>query len=83
MLQPAGWKPAEEDDNSSDPAYEVEHVLDSRGSGRGEEVLVEWEGYLDDQATWEPLSNLTNCKGLLRASRACPTGQRRLDHRAT
>ncbi|KAL8443862.1 hypothetical protein Emag_005764 [Eimeria magna] len=61
MLQPTGRKPAEVDDNSSDPVYEVEHILDSRGSGRDEEFLVKWKGHPDDQATWEPLSNLTNC----------------------
>ncbi|KAL8451264.1 hypothetical protein Emag_002821 [Eimeria magna] len=83
MLQPAGWKPAEEDDNSSNPVYEVEHILYSRGSGRGKEFLVKWKGYPDNQATWEPLSNLTNCKDLLRAFRASRTRQRRLDHRAT
>ncbi|KAL8449407.1 hypothetical protein Emag_003588 [Eimeria magna] len=83
MLQPAGCKPAEEDDNSSDPVYEVEHILDSRGSGRDKEFLVKWKGYPDDQATWEPLSNLTNCKDLLRAFRASRTRQRRRDHWAT
>ncbi|KAL8445787.1 hypothetical protein Emag_005000 [Eimeria magna] len=77
----AGWKPAEEDDYSSNPVYEVEHILDSRGSGRDEEFLIKWKGYPDDQATWEPLSNLTNCKDLLRAFRASRTRQRRRDHR--
>ncbi|KAL8442594.1 hypothetical protein Emag_006339 [Eimeria magna] len=77
MLLPTGWKPAEDAEASSDPAYEVEHIPDSRGSGRNEGFLIEWKVYPDDQATWEPLSNLTNCKTLLQAFRASRNRQRR------
>ncbi|KAL8444269.1 hypothetical protein Emed_006312 [Eimeria media] len=81
MMQPQRWRPVEEPPDDSDPVYEVEHILDSRGSGPGEEFLVQWKGYPAEQATWEPLSNLTNCRALLRAFRASRTRRRRQEHR--
>ncbi|KAL8443311.1 hypothetical protein Emed_006916 [Eimeria media] len=81
MMQPQGWRPVEEPPDDSDPVYEVEHILHSRGSGPDEEFLVQWKGYPVEQATWEPLSNLTNCRALLRAFRASRTRRRRQEHR--
>ncbi|KAL8440666.1 hypothetical protein Emed_007669 [Eimeria media] len=77
----ARWSPAQEPQADEDPVYEVEHILDSRGSGADEEFLVQWKGYPAEQATWEPLSNLTNCSALLRAFRASRTRRRRRDLR--
>jgi hypothetical protein len=46
------------------PKYEVAGILDYRcqryGCGVREEYLVAWKGYPVNEATWEPLSNLTN-----------------------
>ncbi|KAL8441357.1 hypothetical protein Emed_007569 [Eimeria media] len=56
MLQPTGWRPAEEPRDDCDPVYEVERILDTRGSSADEEFLGQWRGYPVEQATWEPLS---------------------------
>ena len=58
------WEPVIRE---SGPEYEVEAILDIRGSGRQREYLVQWKGRPPSGATWEPLENLTNCKRLLRA----------------
>jgi len=57
--------------------YEVEALLDYREIGREDfrqekflqEWLVKWKGYPDSENTWEPESNLQNCKELLRKAR--------------
>jgi len=38
--------------------FTVEKILDKRREGRRIFYYVKWEGYGEDQATWEPLSNL-------------------------
>ncbi|KAL8447561.1 hypothetical protein Emed_004349 [Eimeria media] len=45
MLQPHGWRPVGEAQEDEDPEFEVEHLLNSRGSGETEEFLVKWKGY--------------------------------------
>jgi hypothetical protein len=50
--------------------YEVESIKAHRLAQvqrRGHEYLVHWKGYSDADNTWEPESNLTNCKDLLTA----------------
>uniref|UniRef100_A0A0G4HYU8 Chromo domain-containing protein n=1 Tax=Chromera velia CCMP2878 TaxID=1169474 RepID=A0A0G4HYU8_9ALVE len=42
--------------------YEVEKVLAVRGRGRGKQFLVQWVGYEESEATWEPASNLRNAR---------------------
>ena len=53
--------------------FKVEDLLDHRTRGRGSaaglEYLVKWKGYSVFEATWEPVSNLTNCAGILSAYR--------------
>ena len=46
--------------------FTVEKILDKRREGRRIFYYVKWEGYGEDQATWEPLSNLQNVKELLK-----------------
>jgi hypothetical protein len=64
----------EKSDNSIPPGeFEVEKILDYRKISKMdentkklyvvEEYLIKWLGY--DEITWEPLSNLDNCKELL------------------
>jgi transposase InsO family protein len=54
---------------------EVEDILDKRvlNKGRRVEYLVQWKGLPLWEASWEPKSHLTNCKGTLQAfeARAC------------
>ena len=47
--------------------YEVEKVVDSKGSGKNVEYLVKWEGFPSSENTWEPAANLASCKEV------CPT----------
>ena len=42
--------------------YEVEKVVDSRGSGKNVEYFVKWVGFKAGDNTWEPTSNLESCK---------------------
>jgi hypothetical protein len=45
--------------------WEVEKIIQRRGNGRRDEYLVKWLGYPDSENTWEPVTNLTNCRALL------------------
>ena len=38
--------------------YEVEEILDSRKVGRGVQYLVKWEGYGQNENSWEPSRNV-------------------------
>ena len=38
--------------------YEVEVVVDSRGSGSKKEYFVKWVGYSSKENTWEPAAHL-------------------------
>uniref|UniRef100_A0AC34F410 Chromo domain-containing protein n=1 Tax=Panagrolaimus sp. ES5 TaxID=591445 RepID=A0AC34F410_9BILA len=49
--------------NSDESAeFEVEKILDKKGSGRSLQYLVKWKGY--DETTWEPATNC-GCKELI------------------
>ena len=48
---------------NDEPEYEVEEILDIRKEGNKYQYHVKWEGYSEDEATWEPLD-----KGLANAS---------------
>ena len=43
---------------SGEPLYEVEAILDRKGNGRSRRYLMKWQGYPDDDNTWEPPSVL-------------------------
>jgi hypothetical protein len=45
--------------------YEAEAIIDFRLQKRRREYLVKWVGYPDDDNTWEPECNLTECPNLL------------------
>ncbi|KAL8429499.1 hypothetical protein Efla_004896 [Eimeria flavescens] len=77
MLRPQGWGPAEEASKGTEPRYEVGHNLDLRTRNEIEEYLVKWEGYPDEDITWEPIQHLDSCRDLLRAFHADRTRQRR------
>lgn len=57
--------------------YEVEYLLDRRGTGPDEEFLVKWRGFPAEQATWEPVENLANSRDLVKAFRQNEAKQRR------
>ena len=59
-------EPAEEEEEGEEEDYEVEKVLDKRGSGRNISYLVKWKGWdLEEDLTWEPAKNLANVKNLI------------------
>ncbi|CDJ33861.1 uncharacterized protein EMH_0085970 [Eimeria mitis] len=64
-----GWSPVTGQDGSPTDIYEVDYILDQRGSGEDTQYLVKFRGAPEDHATWEPAANLTNCPALLRAWR--------------
>ncbi len=45
--------------------YEVEAILDYRGSIGEEEYLVKWKGYSTTENTWKPVRNLLYFQHLL------------------
>ncbi len=45
--------------------YEAEAIVGKRGKGRRVEYKVRWLGYSATDDTWEPISNLENCKDLI------------------
>lgn len=46
--------------------YEVESILSRKRVRSRYQYLVKWAGYPEEEATWEPLSNLTNVMDLVR-----------------
>lgn len=42
--------------------FEVESILDHKAKSRTTEYLVKWLGYPDSENTWEPETNLGNCR---------------------
>ncbi|CDJ36338.1 uncharacterized protein EMH_0079450 [Eimeria mitis] len=67
-----GWLPVKVPDGSPTDIYEVDYILDQRGSGADTQYLVKWRGAPEDRATWKPAANLTNRPALLRAWRRIP-----------
>jgi len=49
-----------------EPEYEVETILDKRLHRGRLQYLVKWKGYPAYDATWEPLTNLTNALDLVK-----------------
>jgi hypothetical protein len=54
--------------------YQVEAIIKSREKDGLTEYLVKWEGYDPTAATWEPLSNLTNCEDAIQFFKEKSTG---------
>lgn len=63
-----GRKPKAEKDEPAAEEYEVEDILDSGMDYDTKQVLflVKWKGYGDKDNTWEPKTNLTHAKELVR-----------------
>ena len=47
--------------------YTVEKILEKKKRGKRTTYLVKWEGYTENEATWEPASNLKNVKEMISA----------------
>ncbi|KAL1922706.1 uncharacterized protein VTP21DRAFT_10245 [Calcarisporiella thermophila] len=46
--------------------YDVEKILGVRGRGNKREYFVKWNGYPDEENTWEPLAHLQNARDAIR-----------------
>lgn len=51
----------------SDEYYTVEKIIDKQKKGKRTMYLVKWEGFLETEATWEPMSNLLNVRDMVKA----------------
>ncbi|KAL8441822.1 hypothetical protein Emed_007471 [Eimeria media] len=58
------WAPIQRDGHLE---FEVEAILNVRGTKQQREYLIQWKSKPKADATWEPAANLTHCKHLLRA----------------
>eukprot|EP00088_Acartia_fossae_P030819 TRINITY_DN3180_c0_g1_i7.p1 TRINITY_DN3180_c0_g1~~TRINITY_DN3180_c0_g1_i7.p1 ORF type:complete len:812 (-),score=220.56 TRINITY_DN3180_c0_g1_i7:1110-3545(-) len=57
----------EESQGEEEEEYEVEKILDKKGTGRKVLYLVKWKGYdSEEDNTWEPLKNLAESKALIK-----------------
>ena len=56
----------EEDGSEDEEYYEVEKILEKRQVGKRCQYLVKWYGFGEDQATWEPPTNLSNVKNMIK-----------------
>ncbi|KAG8163333.1 hypothetical protein KVR01_006630 [Diaporthe batatas] len=63
-----GRKPKVEQDGPAAEEYEIEDILDSGMDHDTKQVLflVKWKGYGDEANTWEPKTNLTHAKELVK-----------------
>ncbi|CDW89607.1 UNKNOWN [Stylonychia lemnae] len=52
-------------DSEDESIFLVEKILQKKKEGKKVYYLVKWEGYGDDQNTWEPVCNLKNVKNLV------------------
>ncbi|CAK51360.1 hypothetical protein, conserved [Eimeria tenella] len=65
----AAWPPIGDAAGNPTEKYEVDYIMDQRGSEDAAQYLVKWRGIPEDQTTWEPAHHLTGCPAFLRAWR--------------
>jgi hypothetical protein len=46
------------DGDETDEDYIIDYILNHRKQGRSVQYLVVWEGYSEEETTWEPASNI-------------------------
>ncbi len=46
--------------------FKVEKIIDSKQIGPKKYYLVKWDGYPQNQSTWEPTSNLQAVRNLIK-----------------
>ena len=63
LLEPAPRNavpgPIHLDEETQQPEYEVDKVLDNKMVGRRRHYLIHWKGYQHSEDTWEPEENLS------------------------
>eukprot|EP00741_Cyanophora_paradoxa_P001311 tig00000478_g1267.t1 len=48
--------------SEDEPIYEIERIVDVKKVKGRKKYLVKWEGYPEEENTWEPESNLKSCQ---------------------
>ena len=85
LLRPYFHRPGEPIANIAEPelapdgteVWEVEKILAERKHKGGQQYLLQWKGYNEDNATWEPAENFEEMHDLLEAWQSRkPTGRR-------
>jgi hypothetical protein len=68
MVLPKAWTmESRKVPNVRPESYFINHIIDWKQDEDGQILYrVSWEGYPDDEDSWEPEENLDNCKGLLK-----------------
>ena len=46
-------------DTEDKPLYTIDKIINSRRFSSGVKYLIRWEGYSEDNDTWEPMENLS------------------------
>jgi len=50
--------PVQLDEETRQPRYEIETILDSKYADGDMQYLIKWKGYDDSETSWEPLDHL-------------------------
>ncbi len=58
-------KESEEEEEESGSEYEVEDILDERGTGKRKEYLIKWVGWPNSDATWQSEADCEGCTAVL------------------
>ena len=62
----AAKKSRKASDSDNVDFFTVERIIEKKREGKKLFYLVKWEGYPEEQNTWEPVSNLSNVKDMIR-----------------
>lgn len=57
---PKEQEPVEIDEETQEPLWEVEDILDHRQRGNTTKYLVKWKGYGHEENTWEPATHFSD-----------------------
>jgi hypothetical protein len=80
MQSPALSHPDPKFQEDGSAKYKVKEVLAKWTTSSGVEYLVRWEGYGPEDDTWEPVTKLSNAKGVVQDFEAQGQATRRGGH---
>jgi len=68
VVKAAEQEEDEEDEEDEEGEYDVEAILDIRGSAKEREVKVKWFGFSEEHDTWEPMEMIQESAGEILAA---------------